>query len=155
MKTRWVLGVAGAVAVATIGVLGVNASARSAVARMAFVQPESTSAWVQRVALVDEALGRAEVSRAIYEWREAYGAALASKRSDALIAVGDRALRIGDLGGGSSYFRTEAKDVYVHAALRASSERSRTTMLGVVERLERLGDPDRAAQVRHIARRLS
>jgi len=155
MKTRWVLRLTGAVALGALGTFGVSASGRSAVARVVFVQPESTPAWVQRVALVDEALGRAELSRAIYEWREAYGAALRSGRSDGLIAVGDRATRIAQLAGGSAYFAREAKEVYVHAALRARAEGSRDSILRVAEMFERLGDKERAEQVRRIAGSLS
>ena len=65
--------------------------------------------------------------------------------------VGDRAVRIAELGGGSGYFLTEAKDVYVHAALRARAERSRDTILGIAEVFDKLGDTARAGQVRRIA----
>lgn len=153
IKTRWGLGLTGAVVLGVIGISGVTAggSATRGLARAALVQPDSVQAWSQRIALVDEALGRSDLSRATHEWREAYRAALKSKRSDGLIAVGDRAIRIAELAGESSDFRAEARNVYVHAALRASAERSRTTILGIVDRLERLGDPERAGQMRHIA----
>ena len=153
IKTRWGLGVAGAVVLGVVGIFGLSAGGHvpRGLARVVFVQPESTPAWVQRIALVDEALGRSDLSRAIYEWREAYGAALGSQRADALIAVGDRAVRIADLAGGSSRFRTEAKDVYAHAALRARAERSRGTILGIAERFEQLGDTERAGQLRRFA----
>jgi hypothetical protein len=120
-----------------------------------FVQPESAPAWVKRIALVDEALGRSDRSRAIYEWREAYGAALRSGRAEGLIAVGDRAVRLAELAGGAGYFLTEARAVYVHAALRARAERSRDTILGIAERFEELGDTERAGQVRRIAASVS
>jgi hypothetical protein len=151
IKARWGLGLMGAVVLGAIGIVGLSAGGRSALARVVFVQPESQPAWVQRIALVDEALGRSELSRAVYEWREAYGAALRSRRSDALIAVGDRAVRIAELAGGSGYFLTEAKHVYVHAALRARAERSPDTILAIAELFEKLGDTERAGQVRRIA----
>ena len=137
--------------VGVIGILGLSAGGRSALARVVFVQPESTPAWVQRVALVDEALGRSDLSRAIYEWREAYGAALRSRRSEPLIAVADRAVRLAELGGDSGYFLTEAKHLYVNAAFRARAERSRDTILGIAEVFDKLGDTERAGQVRRIA----
>lgn len=68
---------------------------------MVFVQPDPVPAWVQRIAVVDDALGRADLSRAVYEWREAYGAALRNGRAEGLIAVGDRAVRIAEVAGGS------------------------------------------------------
>jgi hypothetical protein len=120
-----------------------------------FVQPDPVPAWVQRIAVVDDALGRADLSRAVYEWREAYGAALRNGRAEGLIAVGDRAVRIAELAGGSGYFLTEARDVYLHAAFRARAERSRDMILGIVELFEKLGDTQRAEQVRHVAASVS
>jgi hypothetical protein len=153
IKTKWGLGLMGAVVFGVIGIFWLSASGNVplGLARIVFVQPESVPAWVQRIALVDEALGRADHSRAIYEWREARGAALRSGRSEGLIAVGDRAIRIAELGGGSTYFVREAKDVYVHAAFRARAERSRAAILGIAELFERLGDTERAEHVRRIA----
>ena len=157
IKTTWGLGLMGAVVLGAMGILGLSASGSVpfGIARVVFVEPESRPAWVQRIALVDEALGRSDLSRAIYEWREAYGAAQRSGRSEGLIAVGDRAVRIAERSGGSGYFRREASEIYVHAALRARGERSRDTILGIVEVLERLGDRERAEQVRRIAGSLS
>ncbi len=153
IRTSWGLGLMGAVGLGVIGIFGLSASGHVplGLARVVFVQPDALPAWVQRIALVDEALGRADRSRAIYEWREAYGAAVRSGRPEALIAVGDRAIRLAELSGGSGYFLTEARYVYVHAALRARAERSRDTILGVAERFEKLGDAERAEQVRRIA----
>src|SRR5438128_5953077 len=121
IKTKWGLGLTGAVVLGVVGIFGLSASGHVpfGLARVVFVRPESAPAWVQRIALVDEALGRAELSRAIDEWREAYGAALRSGRSEGLLAVGDRAVRIAALGGGWSEFLTEGENVYVQAALRA------------------------------------
>jgi len=153
IKTRWGLVLTGAVVLGVIGIFGLSASGHVplGLARVVFVQPESVPAWVQRIALVDEALERAELSRAIYEWREAYGAALRSRRSDGLIAVGDRAVRIAARAGGSGYFLTGAKYVYVHAALRARAEGSRDTVLGIAQVFNKLGDPEQAGQMRRIA----
>lgn len=157
IKTRWSLGLTAAVAVAVIGIFGLSASGSMplGLTRMVFVQPDPVPEWVQQIALVDEALGRADLGRATYQWREAYGAAVKSGRSEGLIAVGDRAIRIAELGGVSGYFLTEARYVYTHAALRARAERSRDTILGIAERFEKLGNTERAEQVRRIAERLS
>jgi len=167
MKTKWSCGPRGArhvpmiafaaVVVGVIGVFGLSARGNVplGLAGVAFVQPESTPAWVQRIAVVDEALGRSDLSRAIYEWREALGAAQRSGRSEGLIAVGDCAVRIAELSGRSAYFRREAGELYVYAAFRARAERSRDTILGIAEVLERLGDGERAAHVRRIAASMS
>lgn len=158
IKTRWWgLGLTGAIAFGVIGIFGLSASGNVplGLARVVFVQPDSVPAWVQRIALVDEALGRADLSRASYQWREAYGAAVKSGRAEGLIAVGDRAIRISQLMGGSGYFFTEARYVYMYAAHRARAERSRETILGIAEVFEKLGDTERAEQVRRIAASVS
>src|SRR5262245_15293326 len=156
-KIGWGLGLMGAVALGVIAILGVSASghAPSGLTGVVIVHAESTPAWIQRVARVDEALERSHLDRATFEWREAYDAAPRSGRSEALIAVGDLALRIAERGGGSDYFRAEARDIYVHAALRASAERSRSTIRRMTERLTQLGDTERAGQLRRIAGSLS
>jgi hypothetical protein len=157
IKTRWGLGLTGAVVLGVIGIFGLSPSGSAPLGldRLVFVQPDPVPAWSKRIARVDEALGRSELSYAIYEWREAYGAAIRNKGSEGLIAVGDRAIRIAELAGGSSYFLREARYVYAHAALRARAERSREAILGIAEAFEKLGDPERAGQVRRIAESLS
>src|SRR5262245_17772834 len=103
IKTRWGLTVTGVVVAGVIGVLGLGASGSAPLRldRVVFAAPETVPAWTQRLALVDAALGRSDMSRAIYEWREAYGAAVRTGRSEALIAVADRAVRVAEANGGS------------------------------------------------------
>jgi hypothetical protein len=157
IKTRWGKAVAGAVVVGTVGAFALGASGIATVRldRVVFVPPEPAPAWTQRLAVVDAALERSDLSRAIYEWREAYGAAVRAKRSEALIAVADRAVRIAKLGGGSGYFLTEARYIYLHAAGRARAERSPEAILGIAEAFDKLGDAERASQVRRLAEQLS
>ena len=156
-KTKWGLSLAGVVVMWTIGLVGLGASGSAplGLGRIAFVEPEPAPAWAQRIARVDAALVRSDLNVAIYEWREAYGAAVRTKRSDGLIAVAARAIRIAELAGGSGYFRNEARYIYVHAALRARAERSPETILGIAEAFDKLGDTERASQVRRIAEQLS
>lgn len=143
---RWGLGLAGAVVLALV----VGVGAVLGLDRVVFVERESSPAWTQRIALVDEAIGRSDLSRAIYEWREAYGAAVRSGRSEGLIAVGDRAMRLAEITVGSGYFRNEARHIYMHAAFRARAERSREAILRIADAFDRLGDTQRADQVRHM-----
>jgi len=156
IKTRWGLSLAGLVVMWTIGVFGLSATGSTPLRldRLVFAEPEPVPAWVQRIARVDAAVERSDMSQAIYQWREAYGAAERHSRSDGLIAVAQRALRIGELAGRSGYFLHEAKDIYVHAALRARAERSAETILGIAEAFDKLGDAERAGQVRRIAEHL-
>ena len=157
IKTRWGQALAGLAVVGTVGAfaLGASGSVPRGFDRAIFAQPAPTPVWVQRLALVDEALGRSDLSRAVYEWREAYGAAVRTKGPQALIAVAERAVRIAELGGGSGYFRTEAQYIYLHAAGRARAERSPEAILGIADAFDKLGDTERARQVRHLAEQLS
>ncbi len=157
IKTRWSLSLAGLMLMCTIGIfaLGASGSAPLGLDRFVFVEPDSTPVWVQRIARVDAALARPDLSVAIYEWREAYGAAGRTKRSEPLIAVAQRAMRLAELGAGSGYFRREARHIYMHAAFLARAERSPQVILAIAEAFDKLGDTERASQVRRIAKTLS
>src|SRR5262245_51344305 len=126
-RNGWGIGLTGAAVLALMlgmtGVLGLD--------QVAIVQRDSAPTWAQRLARVDGAIERSELSRAIYEWREAYGAAVRSGRPEGLIAVGDRAMRLAELSRGWGYFVTEARYIYMHAAFRARAERSRDTILRI------------------------
>src|SRR5436190_149696 len=137
-RTRWGLGLTGAVVLA--GVLGVTGV--YGLDRLGFAQRDSGHAWAQRIGLVDDAIERSEMSRAIYEWREAYGAANRSGSSEGLIAVGDRAVRLAELSRGSGYFLTEARSIYMHAAFPTRTERSRYTTLRIGDMFDKPGDAD-------------
>jgi hypothetical protein len=142
----WGLGVAGAAVVAIV----VGVSAVRKIDHVVFVERKSAPAWTERIARVDEAIGRSDLGRAIYEWREAYGAANRSTSSESLIAAGDRAMRLAELTIGVSYFRNEARHLYGQAAFRARTEGSREAILRIADALDRLGDTRRASQVRRM-----
>ena len=157
VRVQWGLGVVGAAVAAVLGIFGLSGSSSMPVRldQSAFVQPSPELAWTQRVALVDEALARADLSRATHEWREAYGAALRSRRWDALVEVGDRAVRIVEVGGGSTHFRAEARQAYLNALFRARAQRAVEGMHRAAEAFERLGDSEMAQGARRMAENLS
>ena len=64
-------------------------------------------------------------------------------------------MRLAELGAGSDYFRRQARHIYMHAALRARGARSPQVILAIAEAFARLGDTERASQVRRIAKTLS
>jgi hypothetical protein len=120
-------------------------------------RPESTdlrdeAALAERLAALDAALARQDLSRAVYEWRDAYGLALRSRGWDAMAAVGDAAVRVdalmGGPGGQSTGFRPEARRAYIHALLRAQRDRSREGVNHIADGLAALGDVDMAAHAR-------
>jgi len=155
MKTPWwtVWGVT-AVAVVAAASLGGARGVPSGVKRVVFVHRDPAPAWSQRMALVDQALAAQNLSRAIYEWREAYGAALGSRQWEALIAVGDAALRIEALAGRSGTLRAEARNAYLTALFRARAQRSTEGVERVVEAFARLGDGEAVERGRQTVREL-
>jgi hypothetical protein len=110
------------------------------------------AALADRLAALDTAVARQDVSRAIYEWREAYGLALRARGWDAMIAVGDAAVRVDTLMGGPAGpptgFRAEARRAYLHALLRARRDRSRAGVNQIADAFAALGDDDAATYAR-------
>ena len=157
VRVQWGLGVAGAAVAAVLGVFGLSGSSSmpALLEPSAFVHPSPELAWTQRVALVDEALARGDLSHATHEWRDAYGAALRSRRWDALVEVGDRAVRIAEVAGGSTHFRAEARQAYLNALFRARAQRAVEGMHRAAAAFERLGDSEMAQGARRLAGNLS
>jgi hypothetical protein len=110
------------------------------------------AALADRLAALDAALARQDLSRAIYEWQDAYGLALRSKGWDTMATVGDAAVRVhtqmGGPAGQPAGFRSEAHRAYIHALLRAQRDRSREGVNRVADGLAALGDVDMAAGAR-------
>ena len=108
------------------------------------------SDWRVRVAEVDRALLWGDRGLAIRHWRDAYGAALATRRSDAMAAVGDAALRLSAAGPQDARFRAEARHAYLVALFRARAERSPAGVERVARAFEALGDHDAATHARRV-----
>jgi hypothetical protein len=108
----------------------------------------------QRLAAMDAALGRMDLSRAAYEWREAYGLALRERRWEGMAGVGDAALRADALARGPLGhpigFRAEARQAYLPALFQARRERSQEGVTRVADAFDALGDADTAARARAI-----
>jgi hypothetical protein len=110
-----------------------------------------------RLAAMDEALARNDAGRAVYEWRDAYGVALRSRRWDAMATVGDAALRIdaatGAPTGHPTGFRAEARQAYLKALFDARAAGSPAGMERIAASFAALGDTHMAAQARALAKR--
>ncbi len=106
----------------------------------------------QRLAAMDAALGRMDLSQARHEWREAYGLALRGRRWDAMAAVGDAAVRADALARGplghSTGFQPEARQAYLRALIQAQREGSPEGVTRIADAFAALGDSDVAARVR-------
>jgi len=108
-----------------------------------------------RLASVDEALARRDVSRAVFEWRDAYGVALRSRQWESMVAVGDAAVRIDAAtsrdAGHPSTFRAEARQAYLRALFDARAAGSREGVQQVAAAFAALGDAEMATMVRSMA----
>jgi hypothetical protein len=116
------------------------------------VEMRDDAALAARLETLNAALARQDLSRAIYEWRDAYGLALRSRSWEAMAAVGDAAVRVNTvMGAPASHadgFRGEAHRAYIHALLRAQRGQSREGVERIADGLASLGDTDMAAQAR-------
>ena len=104
-----------------------------------------------RLAAVDAALARKDVSRAIYLWRDAHGIALGLRRWDAMAAVGDVAMRIDAATsplGRPTGFRAEARQAYLRALLDAHAAGELEAIDLIADAFTGLGDAKMAAQAR-------
>jgi hypothetical protein len=141
-------------AISGIALGGLAAVRGGLVGRDRLVGPRGEGSLARRLAAVDEALARGDVTQAIYRWRDAYGAALRSRRWDAMVAVGDAARRIDALArpdGVPSGFRAEARQAYLQALFRARAAASPEGLARAAEAFAALGDAEMAAQARTIA----
>lgn len=146
-----ILAVTGIVVLGRGGALP-DTCATAAVDRSRDTEMRDEAALAERLVALDAALGRQDLSRAIYEWRDAYGLALRSRGWEAMAAVGDAAVRVNVLMGRpvdhSAGFQSEARRAYVHALLRAQREQSREGVDHIADGLASLGEVDMAAHAR-------
>ena len=137
--------------------LGTLAGARVRVTSLERLRPVEESgdvALAGRLAALDAAIALNELGRAIYEWRDAYGLALRTRTWDAMVAVGDAALRIDAMAshhaGRRTGFRAEARQAYLLALFRARDARAPDGIARVAQAFSGLGDAEMAARARSI-----
>lgn len=109
----------------------------------------------RRLAAMDDALRRDPPGAAIHDWQAAYGLALGLRRWDAMLSVGDAALRLEasprrDPAAHPGRFRAAARQAYLWALFQARSERSREGIERVAQAFAAIGDAEMAARARAI-----
>lgn len=166
-KSIGVASVSMATAVVGMGLIGIAAiqgpmserSAHGAVpagqARESAMADIPEADWTEHLILVNLAIDAGNASRAIYAWREAYGAALRSRRWEALILVGDAGARLERLMGSTGRYRAEARQAYLGALFRARAQGSAEGMRRAADGFEALGDEEAAALARRMPGRPS
>jgi hypothetical protein len=117
------------------------------------LMPQGGARWVPHLEAVDAALQAHDLRAAHRAWLAAHGAALASRRWEALVETADAHLRIAQVANLPG--APKARDLYLAALFRARDAGSREGMLRVAAAFDALGDHEVAGQARRMARRLS
>ena len=105
--------------------------------------------------MLDQALARHDVGAAVGAWHDAYGAALASRGWESMLAVGDAFLRIGAEAGTASGSRSNARQAYLNALIRAHRDGSVDGLRRTAAAFAALGDHAVATRCRHVADELA
>lgn len=150
MKSRLVFVVA---VLASLAVVEVWFSERPSVNSPVTIEPLRST----RNAVLEErdgSLAMLDRSGVMRAWNESWDAALTSRRWDALIAVGDDALRLGDLDGAPETARANARLAYRAALIRARASHSVEGTLRVADAFANIGDFDAAEAALRVARQL-
>lgn len=113
--------------------------------------PSNRDGWATRIADMDRALGGDDAPGAQAAWREAYVTAHVTHAWPGMIAVGDAALRLGQVAGASEVGQARARRAYLTALLRARRQGSLDGVLAAGEAFARLGDGQVVRQVLAIA----
>ncbi len=139
--------------VAALGMIGVMIGGLSGAAAMRSSRMATPGAeeWKAQLASLDRALGANDVGQAMRAWRDAYGAALGSRRWESMFAVGQAALRIGGAAGTLKGHDERARQCYLMALFRARQQKSVDGVLLVAEAFADLGDVEVASRAIHIA----
>lgn len=111
--------------------------------------------WKAHVETIDQALARHDVSAAVGAWHDAYGAALASRGWEGMLAGGDAFLRIGTEAGTVSGSRSNARQAYLNALIRAHRDGSIEGMRRTAAAFAALGDHAVATQCLRVAGELA
>jgi len=114
-----------------------------------------TVPWTENIKAMDEALRVGDVARAQAQWRDAYGAALGSRRWEGFAEAGDAALRLGRASGSPDAGIPRARELYLSALFRARDAGSLDGVLRVAGSFRSLGDRDVATQAMRMADRLA
>jgi len=118
-------------------------------------RPDERGTWHSHLAIVDTELAHGHVDAAVRAWHDAYGAALESRSWEAMIAVGDGFVRIGQAAGTPRGARMNAREAYISGLIRAFRAHSVEGALRSAAALEALGDHAAAEHGRSIAGQLA
>jgi len=139
-----------AVAVSVIAVGAAILDHRSSAAP---IEPRVT--WEQHVERVDAALASHDLRTAREVVRDAYAAAVMSRRWEPLLQVGDAQRRLEEASGFATLGNASARANYLFALFRARDQRSLDGVLQAAAAFSRLGDASVVRQALVVARDLA
>jgi hypothetical protein len=105
--------------------------------------------------LVDAQLDAGRIDGAVLAWRDAYGAALESRRWDTMISAGDAFVKIARAAGTPAGARMNARDAYLTALIRARRDGSVEGALRSAEAFAGIGDRAVVEQSLYVAQQLA
>lgn len=111
--------------------------------------------WRAHLGVVEKELERGHVDVAVRAWQDAYGAALANRGWEGMIAVGDAFMDIGRASGTPRGARMNAREAYLVALIRARRDRSVDGAIRSAEAFQALDDRATVEQCFHVAAQLA
>jgi hypothetical protein len=153
LRTSVVAGLIGLGLVAAVIEVQTDLTPREA--RQAAYRLQFDTLWKAHVGALDRALGRHDVSAAVGAGHDAYGAALASRGWEGMVAVGDAFRRIGAEAGTVNGASGNARQAYLTALIRARRDGSIDGMRRTAAAFAALGDHAVAAQCLRVADELA
>jgi hypothetical protein len=111
--------------------------------------------WRAYLDIVEKELEHGHVDVAVRAWHDAYGAALASRNWESMIAVGDAFMVIGRASGTPGGARMNAREAYLTALIRARRDLSVDGAIRSAEAFRELDDRAVVEQCLHIAAQLA
>ena len=138
---------------------GARAAAHGELERLESVVPAGRTPddglWRAHLDVVEKELEHGHVDVAVRAWQDAYGAALASRSWESMIAVGDAFMVIGRASGTPRGARMNAREAYLTALIRARRDRSVDGAIRTAEAFRELDDRAVVEQCLHIAAQLA
>ena len=154
-RTGWALVTATVVCVGLLsGVLGTSAVAPPRSVQSTATVAGSAAPWTPHITAVDAALRAGDLAAASAASTEAYRAALASRRWEAMVDAADAHLRVAQAAGAPQAGVPRARELYLVALFRARDAGSLEGVLRVAQSFDRLGDREAADHAMRIAQRM-
>ena len=145
----WLATVTAAIALALIMATMVGEATVEKVATFA------DSPWYVHASKASAALDAGDLTAAMKHWQEAYAAAVASRRSEGMVEIGDLYRRLGARARLGEAAVARARQCYLTALLRARGERSIDAILRATEAFLELKDDEMVAQGLKFAREVA